>query len=1370
MDRIIRLFARTRQFSLLAMVLSVLLIMGFSVGGKAPAALAAPLGSAAIAPQTFRARYFLAPGGDKEADRWGEITIAQPKVWQYERVNALLDGLLRDVEGVSLADLTRLDPNQQNAAAIRFVQSALGVSVQFDQAAQVNASNILQNFQIQHDSQVQQLNAFNDNMQQLTSERARLTQQLFAANNDVLRLQATKDPSEDQKQQLTAAQNRAGSLQTQLSGVNDMISKAGTAPTLTAPPTVTGTSATAPALPSQPVLGDLLKSLPDSVQKSLANGLQSPTYPATKQMDSFITLLHERLAREISVMQDDLVRDPNTFAYLVQFDVGLYPSKRSKNHMARVEFDLVNCPGCKVYSLYPGQSSYNVANYQGSSKRRSFAGNFATLIGLGISANYQRQEDALKGSLVQSVYVSGFQDDTEIDEKTSANQRFGWYYNAAPFDELVTPGIRSTFAIVTVPSRIIHYAAAHPSGAARPFPLSFVISGTWPSRDNPRSLENPIPHRVSVNLPATQDPIELPHSVTDDSQRLHVLRMEYNTVRFPKGGLSLAATPSSSPAPTSTPSPTPPIPVYSSSNGCKKDECATILLTLDVPIDPNLVVTVHGTPLHRVRDWRGRATSVLPPVQSLSDIAAPPAGAPTPKSEIVASRSLLETDQLEPNSWFAVNSHDLLLTISHDLAGEEIFPVIQISDPGKRTLVIPNDLRQNFTELIFDGFRLLPATEEAFGRYLKNNFSGSVVSTAALAADPAPFQGGPYPYSTFIPLFQSNIVGQEFYAIVGQTGEDLIIGLKQDLAEARPETPASFLESRTSAILEDADLDLAWSLSCANQGKELVCKLPMYSIRRGYEQLVQGCPKDTCPSISRLLSALRDPANNVNLSSLAFVPNLQVWVAQVDPDGKNSFWSPGPAKIGLFPLGDAFVHGRKFKPWHFDPFRTTADQFSVEACNYFGGNPDAATVQYLTPLDFPTDLVPDLLIPDNRGANCGSIPLPTLSLQYPEIVLQTSSNQSPARWTDAIPISILRPHFGRAKIELLFDRTNPGGIRTRIAGWDVRIPVNRAHCMDDVDLSKDFRKRLQQILNTATSQIGSGQVFEWLSGATAIQPGSQLLPVATPSRDDYCELSWWQRQSTGQIQLHFTISKQVLELLPPEIHLLRTNADSVSIAIAQLPDLRRLVLPSKLKVESIGEGQFALRGHNAGAIDAVMVQDGNVSKQYKTAVGVDFALVNAMVPKTVTIKDDKTKETSTSGGASDAKSQQDAKNQQQAAQSHPSAVGSGNNPQSGMAGGAAGAGNNPPGSAVKPQKTKTILVSLDSGTYTLVPLVYDGKNYIPIEVTDEQGKALTYTVPAKKDAASEKKPPEPDVTVTITKTTKKPMPTPTPTPTPTPVK
>ena len=174
-----------------------------------------------------------------EADRWGDITVAQPKIWQFERMSALLDGLLQDVEGVSLGDLTQLDPSQQNGAALRFVQSALEVGVQYDQAAAVNASNALSSYNALHSSQIQQLDQYNNYMQTLTSERDRLAAQYSAASNEVNALQALAAAgtiSDAQTKQLADAVSRQSTTQASLTSVNSLISGAGAAPALSPPP------------------------------------------------------------------------------------------------------------------------------------------------------------------------------------------------------------------------------------------------------------------------------------------------------------------------------------------------------------------------------------------------------------------------------------------------------------------------------------------------------------------------------------------------------------------------------------------------------------------------------------------------------------------------------------------------------------------------------------------------------------------------------------------------------------------------------------------------------------------------------------------------------------------------------------------------------------------------------------------------------------------------------------------------------------------------------------------------------------------------------------------------------------------------------
>lgn len=874
-----------------------------------------------------------------EADRFGDITVAQPKIWQFERVSALLDGLLRDVEGVSLGDLTQLDPSQQNGAALRFIQSALEVGVQYDQAAAVNASNTLSSYNALHNSQLQQLDQYNNYMQTLTSERDRLAAQYSAASNEVNALQALAAAgtiSDSQTKQLADAVSRQSTTQASLASVNSLISGAGAAPTLSPPPTVTGTSVQGPASGSSMAsslsgFSDVLKSLPQGVQNNLSSALQSPSYPATKRLDNFITLLYERLAREISVLQDDLTRDPDNVPFLVQFDVGLYPSKRSKNHVARVEFNL-DCPGCKVYSLYPGQSSYNLANYSGSSKRSSFWGNVLTLIGFGVSASYRRQTDTLQGSLVQSVYTAGFQNGV-LDDPTplssphqqvnanQAEQSFGWYYGAAPFEQEVTPGIRSTFALITVPRKLVENTEDNfgNTDACMPFHIDAAwasrndplaqdgyVSGAgevgkaiskpfyWPTRDklvDPNVRDSPRPEDAPYNpsVLTMQTSVKLPASLDDYSliarreKKTHVLRMEYNTIIEPSDQLATAAvvqttvqtsTQSTNPttgqtatqtatqttgtsvavsAGTNSGSPSPP-PANLDLLPCPKGKCAALVIKLDRPIDPNLVITVRGQPLSRVRDWRGRATSVLPPAQSGSDLAAATnTAASLNTKQLQSTRSLLEADQFAPNTWFALNSTELLINVSVNVATDEEFPVIQLGDPSG-SVIIPHDLRRGFTELIINGFHFKPETENSVQREVaRQNWKEDSQFGPPLPKD-SPITVGPYAFSTFLPLFSREPASRRFFVGVGETGNDLLIGF---LPTREPhETDAvryDWLEGRTQVVLEDRDLDFAWSLTCDSQGALLACQMPRQEISRVYRNFLAACPSSgssgKCPGL-----------------------------------------------------------------------------------------------------------------------------------------------------------------------------------------------------------------------------------------------------------------------------------------------------------------------------------------------------------------------------------------------------------------------------------------------------------------------------------------------------------------------------------------
>jgi hypothetical protein len=1135
------------------------------------------------------------PDDSRETKKWGEITIAQPKIWQYERVNSLLDGLLRDVQGVSMSDLIGLDSNATNGAAVKFVQSMLEIGVQYNQGAATTNAITLQNYAASQGIASSQIQANGAYLQQLYSERTSVTGELLAAMqlNTTLQGQlAATDPTTAAYKSLTTQQQAAASqvtsLQSDLTSINSQITAASST-TIPAAPTLTPTTGgTAPETAN--TFSSFLGNLPPDLTKNIVSQLQSPSLPATKRLDNFITLLYERLAREISVLQDDVMRDTDNVPFLVQFDVGLYPSSQAKNHVGVVEFTM-DCDGCKVYSIYPSQSSYNLANYEGTSKRYSLYGALQTLFGFGINANYRRQTDTLHGDLVQSVYMSGFQEGAESPDRTGQQrkQRFGWYYGASPFEQLVTSGMRTTFALVSVPRRLVKSCMG--SGVGQPadnLPRSCLASeiergcqlnpetsskddpplcslmqqtdklGTttvtlnmrahadWAPRDNPEShwssfsnegvgsSQHGITRNLRVVLPGTDGINGIPDVVLAERNRLHVLGMEYNPVYYApppqtttanttptpsapgtasatasgggtgattvtvsgagtasassSGTISSTATataanpPSTPSAASSTPATTDPL------TGCKQDQCASVLVKLAEPLDPNLVVTVRGLPLRRVRDWRGRATSVLPPAQSASDLTSPAtlstggSGAAPGKpigAENAPSASLFEVDAPGPDTWMEVDSHRILINISRTLAGDHNdFPTIQIIDPAKRALFLPLELDTGFSELIMNGFHFPTRDGAQLSEYLDSHLSRKRLLEPEKSWDLHP--AGPYTYETFLPLFLPRRDAQPIYAYLGETGTQILIGLEKIPPDpsktAAPIRPKSWLAGKTQVVLEDRYLDLAWSLSCYPQSPMLVCDVPTQEIGDAYSIVNDICKGGkACPSIPNTLN------NFLSISS------LQVWVDQYDPDSDDSFYSSVPAGIGRFPvIPDDVTKTRPdvgYRPWHFES--ANPDWVKLTGCSYpeFPDKEDDKdkTSQAVTILGqgIPNKFKTQVLRPGLENG-CKWFVIPTLALTNKEVVIEypfrpvktlvsTDSTEIPLSWPptanlcvaaakggwpctpESLPTSLFQPDFDSPiAIPHLIPDASPG--KTSIIDkWTIDIPVRHVDCNDMLD-------------------------------------------------------------------------------------------------------------------------------------------------------------------------------------------------------------------------------------------------------------------------------------------------------------------------------
>jgi hypothetical protein len=1167
------------------------------------------------------------------ADQWGDISIAQPKIWQYERVNTYLDGLLRDVEGVSLTDLTQLDPNAQNAGAIKFIQSALELGVQYNQ--QIGASNsiAMQSWQSQYQNQQQQLAQYNSNMQNLQSQQSSLVQQMVAQSTIITNLQNIQASgtalSASQSSALSGAQQSMSNLQTALTSVNSAITSAGAPPATPAAPALQAPTVQQPASGTSMSstfygLQDLLGKLPQGMQNELTSALQAPSYPATKRLDSFITLLYERLAREVSALQDDVMRDPNNEAFLLQFDVGLYPSSRAKNHMASVEFKLnkKNCPGCKIYSIYPGQSSYNVANYEGLSKRTSLWGALQFLSGFGISGAYSRQEDTLHGSLVQSVYTSGFQDTEHIGsaaqtgvgengeriasaEEGPSYERFGWNYGAAPFEMYVTPGIRSTFAVLTVPRDLIANTQEKNISNQGPQSSCFYlgVEANWALHDNPhfnrahyldgKKYLSPDRHStvrktIAISLPGTAGTEKLPRAIRNEPQRLHVVSFEYNTVYSPPPPDSPSTLP---PAAVPTPPASPPVAApVNHENGCNSKQCAEVLIALDQPIDPNLVVTVNGTVLERVRDWRGRATSILPPAESLSDATTPGTGAtsqPAPHTLARTGPGILEADQIGPDTWYALDSHRLLLIISNAIVPDEEFPTIRLADPSKKVASLPQDLDEGISELLVNGFHFSARGGQQFDQFLTNRMVGSFAPVRQIDSIWSTLQpAGPYSYDTFLPLFLEDPEPENFWASLGETGHQILVGFAPDPLDRAAKLGHhrhTWLAARDQVVIEDRDLDLAWSLSCGPQGEELVCDLPQKEIQAAYEIAAEKCgwkqgPSPTCPGVS-----------NVGVD-YPFASTLQVWVEQYDPEGDNSFYSPAPVSLGFFPI----VNSETFLPWQ----ATYVDATSValEGCGYSKHLGDAKEVEILgLPIwssDRSRTIDEEDDPPSAQFVDCKKIDIPTKLLARDTVIFRANDPHLNAMSPFVIWSSQLRPAFSRPTVIPIFDISGNGNRPTK---WIITAPVTRVHCEDKLD-----ENEAGTALYTSSHWLMGGFVWESCKAPPkyAIQHGSAIN-------------DWESASMEGRVSLQVTVVPGDLKSVPGTVHLIRGPEN---LPIANLPNPRELIFPSKLRVEQLNNTQFALVGKNAEAVAAVALYNADSAQTLPAANGAGYALVTLPQP------------------------------------------------------------------------------------------------------------------------------------------------------------
>jgi len=663
---------------------------------------------------------------------FGRVTVGKPKIWKFDRIYSTLDGLLRDIDAVQLASLTALDASQANQTTLDFLSSSFNVNAGFNQkAGTVNALE-LEKINAIRPLELQRLKAFNEKRLQAEQRNIEVNRQLAAARDRKANLDPDSTNFERDKAIETA---KITALTEELTEISATLAQS--------PPSLTSVDKSqfedAVGIQPTPLPTPLISAgdLKDAVIAKVNNS--APSLPATKILDNFITLLHERLSRQLSIAFDDNGRSKDL--YLVQFDVGVYPYKDAENHVLCVEFDMEQGNGKtppRAYDLYPAASSYNMTEYWGKSRGTGIAGSAAFLFGFGIGAEYKRQRDQVRSALTQNVYMSGF---------GAGTSKFGWYIGSAPFEKLISPGTRPAFAVIAVEKDGMEKEGLES--------VKFTPSVKWVHRS--KGSGSPPEILASVD-------------VESDYSKLAITRLAYQTQYAVNSMRSNA----------------------NESEQDKGEEFATVQLTFNETIDPNLVITVNGALLPRLRDQRGRATTEKSATTNENNHG--------PKG---AMFGLLETDSDGGSHWFAMGARSISLKLAKSLVGSETFPRIRFLSAGTNGEV---ELRQ-----LLDDKRLpVRGKQIDYGwDIFVNDFH---FTSNNLKGQPPP------PQSAFLPLFSAVDYVKGSYAWM--ENNEINIVYKEDLPSGHTQ-----IDDRSQVVLIRKNDKAHFPLDCSGFG-ELTCRAP----------------------------------------------------------------------------------------------------------------------------------------------------------------------------------------------------------------------------------------------------------------------------------------------------------------------------------------------------------------------------------------------------------------------------------------------------------------------------------------------------------------------------------------------------------------
>lgn len=421
---------------------------------------------------------------------WGQncrgpvcVEMGAPSLWTLDQAHYLLERNRFVNRTLRVKALGELDPNGINRSRLDLARQYLGVSVEYNQKQALDNRNVLRT----REEQVTRKRASTERIEVLRSARDQAARERVAAQYELDVLKASGAAATTIGKQEAEVARLTGEVNI----LNQQIADAAVADP--GEGTTTATSAAAP-----PAAGDRL--LPDAERVKLLAPLlnKEAALASSVQLENYISQQYELVARQLTLLRDEA--GPGRKVVFLELPQSIYTADKKGNdyvvrtrwRISRVvtkdqkrdaEGDLSGEPlqqeksvsssywdmrmaldskfsrivadekglraeaadasSVRAVELIPSRSYLTVNQYHENRNTKNILGVVKTLVGWGAQVEYQKQKEQYELFMSQEVHASAM---------GKGSNEFGWVFGPEPGRKRISPGERSTYAVIWVPA------------------------------------------------------------------------------------------------------------------------------------------------------------------------------------------------------------------------------------------------------------------------------------------------------------------------------------------------------------------------------------------------------------------------------------------------------------------------------------------------------------------------------------------------------------------------------------------------------------------------------------------------------------------------------------------------------------------------------------------------------------------------------------------------------------------------------------------------------------------------------------------------------------------------------------------------------